>query len=92
MWKRIWILFVARNKEFYRDRSALATLRIAAAERPRDPEPWRQIAALELEELGRPAAALTAAQEALARDPYSRVAAELRDRAAAAAAAAAASG
>ncbi len=23
MWKRIWILFVARNKEFYRDRSAL---------------------------------------------------------------------
>jgi hypothetical protein len=23
MWKRIWMLFVARNKEFYRDRSAL---------------------------------------------------------------------
>lgn len=71
----------AAYRDVGRDRSALATLRIAAAERPRDPQPWRQIAGLELDVRGRPAAAQAAAQEALARDPYSRAARELYDRA-----------
>jgi tetratricopeptide (TPR) repeat protein len=53
-------------------RQAIASLRRAAAERPRDPEPWLRVAALQLEGRNAPAAALAAARQALRRDPHSR--------------------
>jgi hypothetical protein len=60
-------------------RQAIASLRRAAAERPRDPEPWLRIATLEIDR--RPIAALAAAEQALRRDPHSAQAVAIRDRA-----------
>jgi len=53
-------------------RQAIASLRRAAAERPRDPEPWLRIAAFQLDRRDDPAAAFAAAGQALRRDPESR--------------------
>ncbi len=64
-----------------RERAALAVLRRAAAERPRDPDPWIQIGALQLDRRGAPQPALAAVEQALRRDPFSRRAVALRDRA-----------
>jgi hypothetical protein len=57
--------------------AAIATLRRAAADRPRDPGPWLGIAELEVER--RPRRALAASERALARDPHSRRAMTARD-------------
>jgi predicted Zn-dependent protease len=62
-------------------RQAIATLRRAAAERPRDPEPWLRIAALQLDRRNAPAAAFAAAGQALRRDPHSRQAIVLYENA-----------
>jgi hypothetical protein len=64
-----------------RERPALAVLRRAAADRPRDPHPWLQIATLELDRGSAPERALTAVAQAFERDPFSRSALALRDRA-----------
>lgn len=61
--------------------AAIASLRRAASERPRDPEPWLQIATLELDRRDAPAAALAAAEQALRRDPHSAQIVAVRDRA-----------
>jgi hypothetical protein len=53
-----------------RDRAAIASLRRATAERPRDPEPWLRIATIQIDR-NAPAAALAAAEQALRRDPQS---------------------
>jgi O-antigen ligase len=62
-------------------RQAVASLRRAAAERPRDPEPWLRIATLQLNQLSAPAAGLAAAGQALRRDPYSPQAVSLYEHA-----------
>jgi len=64
-----------------RRRAAIASLRRAAAERPRDPDPWLRIADLELAR--HPIRALAAAEQALRRDPYSSHAIAVRDQIAA---------
>jgi hypothetical protein len=64
-----------------RDDAAIASLRRAASERPRDPEPWLRIATLELDRRDAPAAALAAAEQALRRDPHSAQVVAVRDRA-----------
>lgn len=64
-----------------RERAALAVLRRAAADRPRDPDPWLQIAALQLDRRDAPELALAAVAQAFHRDPFSRRALALRDRA-----------
>jgi O-antigen ligase len=64
-----------------RERAAIASLRRAAAERPRDPEPWLRIATLQLDRRGAPSAALTSSEQALLRDPHSAHAIAIRDRA-----------
>lgn len=64
-----------------RERAALAVLRRAAADRPRDPEPWLQIATLQLDRRSAPEPALAAVAQAFQRDPFSRRALALRDRA-----------
>lgn len=63
------------------ERAAVVNLRRAAAQRPRDPEPWLRIATLELDRRNDPAAALAAAQQALRRDPHSAQIVAVRDRA-----------
>jgi hypothetical protein len=62
-------------------RQAIASLRRAAAERPRDPEPWLQIATLQLNQLSAPAAGFAAAEQALRRDPHSAQAVSLYEHA-----------
>jgi len=64
-----------------RQRAAIASLRRAAAERPRDPEPWLRIAAVQLDLRDAPVAALAAAEQALRRDPHSAQAVAIRGRA-----------
>ncbi len=64
-----------------RPRQAIASLRRAAAERSRDPEPWLRIATIQLDRGDSAVAALAAAEQALRRDPYSAQAAAIRDRA-----------
>jgi hypothetical protein len=64
-----------------RPRAAAMALRDVAADRPRDPDPWLRLATLELDGRDDPSAALAAAERALRRDPQSRQAAGLRDRA-----------
>jgi hypothetical protein len=64
-----------------RERAALAVLRRAAAGRPRDPEPWLQIATLQLDRRAAPGPALAAVAQAFQRDPFSRRALALRDHA-----------
>jgi O-antigen ligase len=64
-----------------RDDAAIAALRRAAADRPRDPDPWLRIATLELDGRDAPVRGLAAAERALRRDPHSRQAIALRDRA-----------
>jgi O-Antigen ligase len=64
-----------------RDRAALAVLRRAAADRPRDPDPWLQIADLQLDQRNSPRRALAAVEQAFDRDPHSKRALALRDRA-----------
>lgn len=61
-------------------RQAIVSLRRAAAERPRDPEPWLRIAALQLERRDGATAALAAAEQALRRDPYSAQAIRLYEQ------------
>jgi O-antigen ligase/polysaccharide polymerase Wzy-like membrane protein len=63
-----------------RPREAIASLRRAASERSRDPEPWRRIATIQLDRRDG-TAALAAAEQALRRDPYSVQAAAIRDSA-----------
>jgi hypothetical protein len=65
-----------------RQREAIASLSRAAAERPRDPEPWLRIATVQLDWRDAPGAALAAAERALRRDPYSAQAVAIRDRSA----------
>ena len=62
-------------------RQAVASLRRAAAERPRDPEPWLRIATLQLDRRNAPAAAFAAAGQALRRDPHSAQAITLYENA-----------
>ena len=62
-----------------RNRAAVAVLRRAAADRPRDPDPWLQIAELQLDGRDSPRLALLAVEQAFARDPYSKRALALRD-------------
>ncbi|HYI80970.1 MAG TPA: O-antigen ligase family protein [Thermoleophilaceae bacterium] len=64
-----------------RPRQAIANLRRAAAERPRDPEPWLRIAAIQLDRRNAPAAAFAAAGQVLRRDPHSRQAIVLYENA-----------
>jgi len=64
-----------------RPREAIASLRRAANERSRDPEPWLRIATIQLDRRDAAAAALAAAEQALRRDPYSGQAAAIRNRA-----------
>jgi hypothetical protein len=64
-----------------REGAAVAVLRRATTDRPRDPDPWLQIGALQLDQRDAPGRALAAAEEALTRDPHSRRAIALRDRA-----------
>lgn len=64
-----------------RQRAALAVLRRAAADRPRDPDPWLQIAELQLDRRNSPRPALTAIEQVFDRDPYSKRALALRDHA-----------
>lgn len=66
-----------------RPRAAIVNLRRAAAERPRDPDPWLRIATLQLDRLDAPRRALAAAEQALRRDPHSARAVAARDAAAA---------
>jgi len=61
-----------------RDGPAIASLRRAATERPRDPEPWLQIATIELDRQAL-SAALAAAEQTLRRDPYSARIVAVRD-------------
>jgi hypothetical protein len=61
------------------DRQAIASLRRAASDRPRDPEPWLRIATIDLDRQA-PAAALAAAERALRRDPYSAQIVAIRDQ------------
>jgi O-antigen ligase len=63
-----------------RPREAIASLRRAARERSRDPEPWLRVATIQIDRRDASAAAL-AADQALRRDPYSGQAAEIRNRA-----------
>jgi hypothetical protein len=65
--------------DLQRRSAAIASLRRAAADRPRDPDPWLRIADLQLER--RPGRALAAVEQALRRDPYSTWAVAVRDRA-----------
>jgi hypothetical protein len=59
-----------------RPREAIASLRRAARERSRDPEPWLRIATIQLDRRDA-AAASTAAEQALRRDPHSGQAAAI---------------
>ncbi len=59
-----------------RPREAIVSLRRAAHDRSRDPEPWLRIATLQLDR-GDSAAAVAAAEQALRRDPYSGQAAAI---------------
>lgn len=63
-----------------RPREAIASLRRAADERSRDPEPWLRIATIQLDR-GNAGAALAAAEQALRRDPHSTQVIAIRDRA-----------
>jgi hypothetical protein len=63
-----------------RPRQASASLRRAAAERPRDPDPWLRIATIRLDRRDA-AAAFAAAGQALRRDPHSSQAISLYENA-----------
>lgn len=66
-----------------RDAEALATLREAALDRPRDPEAWLKLATFELHTLDSPQAALRMVDVALRLDPHSTAAIAVRESAAA---------